>query len=535
MAAWLDLIPEADGWSIVDSGRLDEIIREMSHPKTQFPSLVYFAGNGSRIKALRALFPRNNITRRGPVGLARLHLSTSTAHAENPVIFAESDLFTRSGLGDANILRYPTQKYQRFYVCSDESSSSAQLQQQIITQMILPWTHVLCLFVDSESEIRTVHRMLQAPRRKLAVGNQAIPDVMRVVIVLTENVQKECKMDDELSTLFGKDMDQSQTIILDLRNRSEFSDTVAFEPLRRLVLDHLEEVHDVDQNLQCRPFSAVHLNTLWTFNARLQERKIGLPLLDCLSIARENYPKDTSMTDGLVEFKRKMLGITGPDNDIDSFVASALLMDAYPPEMHGKTVSLPPFVCFLILIKIAFPPEMVFNTLYRKRCLASWSGADSIERCKGILTQFNQMFTQMGLQKPTAAIRKDMLTHFHTHWNGLRSTTVCFACLCRPPEHMLPCKHSICDTCAVRFGTNGSQVEYHTTLSQCPICEDPCNLTIYHLPPTKHPIIFSLDGGGVRGMMQLGLLREVERRLGGIPVAQIANLCTGTSVGMLFL
>ena len=338
MAAWLDLIPEADGWSVADSGRLDEIIRGMSHPKTQFPSLVYFAGNGSRIKALRALFPRNNVTRRGPVGMARLHLSTATAHTENPVIFAESDLFTRCGLGDTNMLRYSTRKHQRFHVCPDESSSSTQLQQQIITQMILPWTHVLCLFVNSESEIRTVHRMLQAPRRKLAVGNQAIPDVMRAVIVLTENIQKECKMDDELSTLFGKDTDQSQTIILDLRNRSGFSDTVTFEPLRRLVLDNLEDIHRVDQTSQCRPFSAVHLNTLWTFNARLQERKIGLPLLDCLSIARENYPKDTSMTHCLVELKRKLVGIRGPDNDIDSFVASALLMDAYPPEMHGKTI-----------------------------------------------------------------------------------------------------------------------------------------------------------------------------------------------------
>ena len=189
----------------------------------------------------------------------------------------------------------------------------------------------------------------------------------------------------------------------------------------------------------------------------------------------------------------------------------------------------------MILIRIGFPPEMVFNTLYRKHCLAAWSGADSTKHCKGILTQFNQMFTQLGPQRSSAAIRKDMLAYFHTRWNGLRSTTACFACLCRPPEHMMPCKHSICDTCAVLFGTNGSQAEYHTAISQCPICEDPCDLTIRRLPPTKHPIIFSLDGGGVRGIIQLGLLRELEMRLGGIPVAQIADLCTGTSVGMLSL
>jgi hypothetical protein len=68
-AVWLDLVHESTGWALVDTGRMDQIVQDMSHPTTQYPSLVYFLGNANRVPALRSLFPQNNITRRGPAGL----------------------------------------------------------------------------------------------------------------------------------------------------------------------------------------------------------------------------------------------------------------------------------------------------------------------------------------------------------------------------------------------------------------------------------------------------------------------------------
>ena len=35
MAAWLDLVSDTTGWSLVDTGRMDEIVQGMSHPTTQ--------------------------------------------------------------------------------------------------------------------------------------------------------------------------------------------------------------------------------------------------------------------------------------------------------------------------------------------------------------------------------------------------------------------------------------------------------------------------------------------------------------------
>ncbi|KAI3039159.1 hypothetical protein CBS147353_11900 [Aspergillus niger] len=90
--AWLDLTQDATGWSLVDTGRMNEIVQDMSHPATQYPSLISFVGNHNRMLALRSLFPHNNVLRRSSAGVIRLHLSITTAHNEYPIWFAESRL-----------------------------------------------------------------------------------------------------------------------------------------------------------------------------------------------------------------------------------------------------------------------------------------------------------------------------------------------------------------------------------------------------------------------------------------------------------
>ena len=188
------------------------------------------------------------------------------------------------------------------------------------------------------------------------------------------------------------------------------------------------------------------------------------------------------------------------------------------------------------LTRLDFQPEFVFNGLYQKHCRTAWcaqKGVDADQNCQAVLTHFTQLFDSLNPNRSSATIRGQTLAKFYRHWAGLRSTTVCYFCLCRSPEHMLPCRHAICDTCVVIFGASGKSAEYTTDFSQCPICEDSFQLTIRQLPPTKRPVVLSLDGGGVRGIIQLGLLRALENRLGdGISLSQTFDLCVGTSVGM---
>lgn len=93
----------------------------------------------------------------------------------------------------------------------------------------------------------------------------------------------------------------------------------------------------------------------------------------------------------------------------------------------------------------------------------------------------------------------------------------------------------MCDNCVVIFGSKSSVAERYLEVTQCPICDTEAPLAVRQLPPTKGPNILSLDGGGIRGIQQLGLLRSLEKRLGGDRLTGVFDLCVGTSVGMFGL
>jgi hypothetical protein len=183
------------------------------------------------------------------------------------------------------------------------------------------------------------------------------------------------------------------------------------------------------------------------------------------------------------------------------------------------------------LTVLGFSPIIVFAALYETHCVEISQDGASHSHCEGIVSRFNQQFLQLGANKTSAIARKDVLRRFFRRWGGLYSTTTCLVCLCRPPEHMMPCKHALCDTCVVVFGKSSSLGEYHWDINECPVCDESCHVSIRQLPPTKHPVILSLDGGGVRGLIQLGLLRALEKRI-GLPIASLPDLCLRTSVGM---
>ncbi|KAJ6033832.1 hypothetical protein N7444_011603 [Penicillium canescens] len=333
MAAWLDLVCDATGQSLVDTGRLEEIVQGMSHPKSQYPSFISFIGNGSRIKALQALFPHNNVTRKGPAGLARLHLSTATAQTEHPVIFVESNLSGQPGLGDTERIRQSTDKHRRFPIPRG-NRPLALLQQEVIREKILPWTQILCLFAGTVAEIEDIQQLLSRARGRLLIGTHPIPDVMRVVIVLTSNpTTSNSELNEMVAYQIGGNPYGLNAKVLDLRSRRDLSPPAAYEPLRRLILDELQETR-MELIQQHMSFSAFHLNVLWSQSFQLCAGNSYHGDLDCLLAARKNFPPTAAIVDCLNEFFSQAREISCPPSEVHSFVASALLMDAYPPEMH---------------------------------------------------------------------------------------------------------------------------------------------------------------------------------------------------------
>ncbi|KAI0490190.1 hypothetical protein F4859DRAFT_183291 [Xylaria cf. heliscus] len=118
---------------------------------------------------------------------------------------------------------------------------------------------------------------------------------------------------------------------------------------------------------------------------------------------------------------------------------------------------------------------------------------------------------------------------------GIFSNSICLCCLSNPPDHQLSCGHTICLECAKDFGRIDDHLK--VVIDQCPLHD-----TILHNQLTNEPTIIAvqpphsglrvlvLDGGGVRGIVELCVLRALEGRI-GIPLHRFFDLVVGTSTG----
>ncbi|KAI0525395.1 hypothetical protein F5B22DRAFT_633515 [Xylaria bambusicola] len=114
------------------------------------------------------------------------------------------------------------------------------------------------------------------------------------------------------------------------------------------------------------------------------------------------------------------------------------------------------------------------------------------------------------------------------------SYTSCLCCLRELPECALPCGHVLCLSCVEIYGCRTSRTTIE--ISRCPIhVRD-----VISSPPwvvTTKPRFagirtLCLDGGGIRGIIQLHVLRELEKILGpDLPVQLFFDLIVGTDFG----
>ncbi|GIZ36674.1 hypothetical protein CKM354_000014300 [Cercospora kikuchii] len=116
--------------------------------------------------------------------------------------------------------------------------------------------------------------------------------------------------------------------------------------------------------------------------------------------------------------------------------------------------------------------------------------------------------------------------HFVSH-------TTCFSCLMAIPEYTLPCGHVLCSACSRAYG---KEVRPHIRLlSVCPLHHDRPFITDHRInfkPEHAGTRVLCLDGGGIRGIIELAVLGLIENTLGcGFQIQAFFDLIVGTSTG----
>ncbi|WPG99958.1 calcium-independent phospholipase a2-gamma [Acrodontium crateriforme] len=117
--------------------------------------------------------------------------------------------------------------------------------------------------------------------------------------------------------------------------------------------------------------------------------------------------------------------------------------------------------------------------------------------------------------------------------SSLCSHATCFCCLMDVPEQPLPCGHVFCMACIKAYG---KQTKELISLSCCPLHRASTKWArpaLIRSKPTLAGVrILSLDGGGIRGIVQLEVLRGIEQAIGfNIPIQSLFDLIVGTGTG----
>ncbi|KAM5380846.1 hypothetical protein ACJZ2D_003370 [Fusarium nematophilum] len=168
------------------------------------------------------------------------------------------------------------------------------------------------------------------------------------------------------------------------------------------------------------------------------------------------------------------------------------------------------------------------GTLHRsKGSIASWNPTNFAQELWAEMAQLNTR--EQALDRLVQlAEQLDLLK--------VKSQLTCLTCLSRCPTNMLPCEggdHGICETCLRRIGRR-SEERCTLEVQRCPLG---CTLrtdtwSIRVKPERAGPRVLALDGGGVRGVVELLLLHEIEIEVGyGIRIHELFDLVIGTSTG----
>ncbi|KAF3481550.1 uncharacterized protein GIQ15_04309 [Arthroderma uncinatum] len=504
--AWFKLVRSGNHPRLRYDGRLRSIFERLDSPHIKFPSLAMFMGRGAKDRALRQIF-QQYISAQGPH--TNLRVDSRTESSSYPVLFADCDPHV-CHLGAEN--SSPALRPIPWATARD-----TDVQDIFLTRLAFLFTDVVFLFAEDVGGMDGVKTLLTA-WATFGSASSLTPRPGVIVVAVSDGAS------------VTHDMLEEGQFLADLAQHAGVADTfmsvdiVYLPPAGASTVEPYQGLRDemlkrLDLARRHRRehrslFSAIHFGALFeeAMDQRCRSRYLGFDFIDASQKGRE--------TDGRYPRHLTTFLSLGAESDTaiqGSLIASSMLMDAYPSRAHW------------------FEPQTAFRTLYRGPCTKALRevhhslGAD--DRCRQIEACFVGFFGQLAAGGgPARKIHLRNLSR-HRRWlSDIRTEAVCLCCLSRFPHHSTPC-HSVCDVCVEAFGEPVKRKELQYELGSCLICKAPERLRVDLVPRTATIRGLALDGGGVRGVLQLRKLMQLEEALGGgLPIQWLVDVVSGSSI-----
>ncbi|KAF7594879.1 hypothetical protein BBP40_007913 [Aspergillus hancockii] len=464
---------------LTSGSRLGQLVGELPDPAAQSPQLVFFMGRQLKDQALRQLCGSNYRGQSRHRRSINLRSDNRTLHAQHPQFFADCDPTNRAF---SVVIDSPRHCHQERSLPIEISTAENSLHDLVIARLLFLVIDVVCIFADDVGGLEGVRQILSTWTR---IGSTStLPRVVRPRVIVAVS-------------------GQTQSITHTLLDEGDFF----FQLLHVGELEFYSTFGDIQiSRLPAEKLSpdARYMTLRGELSRQLQH-------------ARANHGAFTSH---LIDFLKLGNKTRAPYDEMASYIASAILMDAYPPGMHR------------------FCPAPVFQTLYRETCyraLRKCYSTDALAslQCSRIEGHLNALFNRMAANLTSSSeVHRHNLGLQQKYWTWARSNSTCLVCLRRYPEHTQPCGHAVCDTCTQIFGEPVPHTEAEYLIRQCVLCGSSKQLTVRLKPPTAAPRVLSIDGGGPRGIIPLEYLEMLQEIIGPeLPLVDLFELKAGTSVG----
>ncbi|EAS29982.3 uncharacterized protein CIMG_08728 [Coccidioides immitis RS] len=500
-------------------------MHDLKSPSAQYPQLTLLVGRKHKNAALRQLC-KGRYRSSDQLSALSLRVDDHSRQSDHPRLFVDIDLSQRRILPAFNSFKL-CHRHETIPV-NWNGLSHWDPYDVILSRLLFLFCDVVCIFADDIGGLEAVRSLLQT---WVSIGSaSSLPRCIRPRVIIVKGVshcesvtERLLHEDDFLLDIL--DYQNVPPLFSCFANVSvscmQSSELSAEARYLQLGADIREELYKARQAREARRlmFSALDLDCLF-MDALREFATDALSPFDFLQSSRKGNQLSGSFVSHLSAFFSEGLRLHVSYDNMASYVASAILMDAYPPSKH------------------AFCPRALFRSLYRKPVYTALQHVYNTpsfakSQCQMIEDDLVSLFEIMAASgESSSQLHRYNIGHNARSWKALKLEFTCTWCLRQCKQHPVPCGHLICDNCVQRYGEQliGSDVEYF--IKDCIACREPACLKVKIKPATAGVRVVSIDGGGVRGIIPLESLASIQAPLGqDLPLASLVDFMIGTSSG----
>ncbi|KAJ6142224.1 hypothetical protein N7497_011323 [Penicillium chrysogenum] len=331
-AGWLRVIENRDSKELIieRTDRLGALVREMPDPDFQRPQLCLFLGTSTKDEAMRNIFNRNNI-RRGDRANVNLRVDTASLTSDNPVLFADSNPFQVPLSEKTHVWCHETTSHSTAW----HTTASRAVIDVLYSRLVFTFSDVICIFADDFQTLEAIMLRLIAWVEVQNASSLPSDTRPRLLIILSEDGKfSEARTEDYLaSSNLGRQLSSSFSTFKIFQLAGKYlSPSTRYQRLHAEIRYHMEESRAIKSSLRCL-FSATHL--LHFFNSAVKHTAHNPgEVFDFIKVARDADPVKADHHVYLQKFLKLCVHFKISYNMVAAFVASSIMMNAYPKRMH---------------------------------------------------------------------------------------------------------------------------------------------------------------------------------------------------------